>query len=126
MISDGCIIYPGAKVIRSVLAPGVQVHSGSEVRESIILSSAVISANSTIERAIIDKRVEIGEGARIGGMEPVDSLSITMIGKNSRMNPGITVEAGAVIGTDVIPGDYSGNIIRGDDYVQTKRLPFEI
>ena len=126
MISDGCVIYPGAKVIRSVLAPGVRVNSGAEVRESILLSSTTIGSDSIIERAIIDKRVEIGDRARIGGNDPEGDLQITMIGKNSMMNPGITVEAGAVIGTDVIPEDYSGNIIRGDDYVQTKRLPFEI
>lgn len=126
MISDGCVIYPGAKVIRSVLAPGVRVNSGAEVRESILLSSTTIGSDSIIERAIIDKRVEIGDRARIGGIDPEGDLQITMIGKNSMMNPGITVEAGAVIGTDVIPEDYSGNIIRGDDYVQTKRLPFEI
>lgn len=126
MITDGSVIYPGARVERSILSPGVRVLPDAVVRESVILTDTVIGSGAVVERSIIDKRVTIGEQARIGGIVPGDEPLITMIGKNSDLSPGIIVEPGAIIGTDVIPADLSGSLIRGDDYVQTKRLPFEI
>jgi glucose-1-phosphate adenylyltransferase len=125
MVTDGCILYPGAQVERSILAPGVKVYPGAVVRESIVLSEAEIGAGAVIERSIIDKRASIGDQGHIGGCT-TESPLITMIGKNSQLTPGIIIEPGAIVGTDVIPSDIPGNVIRGDDYVQTKRLPFEI
>jgi hypothetical protein len=49
-----------------------------------------------------------------------------MVGKNSHLSDGIIVEPGAVIATDVIPSDLTMKVIRGDDYVQTRRLPYEV
>jgi hypothetical protein len=36
------------------------------------------------------------------------------------------IEAGAVIGTDVIPSDFTAALVRARDYIQTRRLPYEI
>ena len=50
-----------------------------------------------------------------------------MIGKNSRILPGMVVEPGAVVGTDVIDSDYPDpKRVRSSDYIQTKRLSYEI
>ncbi len=126
MITDGCELAPGSLVERSVLSPGVKVGPGAVIRESIVLTDAVISAEAVIEHAIIDKKVFVGEKARVGSrvadLEPV----ITTVGKNSQIPPGMVVEAGAVIGTDVIAEDYPSQIVRGGAYIQTKRLPYEI
>jgi hypothetical protein len=54
--------------------------------------------------------------------EPV----LTMIGKNSEVPKGYTIEPGAVIGTDVIEIDYPSTVVRGDDYILTKRLAHEV
>jgi glucose-1-phosphate adenylyltransferase len=126
MLSDGCVISSGAYVERSVLSPGVQVHSGALIRESVVLTDAVIEAGAIVERTIVDKRSRIGENARVGaiqaGLQPV----ITMLGKNSRITPGLRVEPGAVIGTDVIPSDLPERLVRGDEYVETRRFPYEV
>ncbi len=126
LICDGCEISPTAKVIRSVLSPGVMVKPGAVVRESILLTDTVIEADAVVERAIIDKRVKINSKARIGGMVEAAEPVLTMIGKNSEVPKGYTVEAGAVIGTDVVEGDYPSSIVRGDDYILTKRLAHEV
>jgi glucose-1-phosphate adenylyltransferase len=126
MICDGCEISSNAKVIRSVLSPGVLVKSGAIIRESIILTDTMIDSDAIIERAIIDKKVRIQSNARIGGMIEADEPVLTMIGKNSEVPNGYTVEPGAVIGTDVIESDYSGRTVRGDDYILTKRLAHEV
>jgi glucose-1-phosphate adenylyltransferase len=126
MICDGCEIQSNAKVIRSVLSPGVTVRSGAIVRESIILTDTVIDTDAVIERAIIDKRVRVHPKARVGGMFDSPDLVLTMIGKNSEVPQGYTVEPGAVIGTDVCDTDYPAQVVRGDDYILTKRLAHEV
>jgi hypothetical protein len=52
--------------------------------------------------------------------------AISMVGKNSLVTPGLRIEAGAIIGTDVIPEDIKTATIRGDEYIQTKRLAYEV
>jgi glucose-1-phosphate adenylyltransferase len=126
LICDGCEIEPTAKVIRSVLSPGVLVRPGAVIRESILLTDTVVEADAVIERAIIDKRVRISSHARVGGMVDGPEPVLTMIGKNSVVPKGYTVEAGAVIGTDVIESDFPASLIRGDDYILTKRLAHEV
>ncbi|MGE5123525.1 MAG: glucose-1-phosphate adenylyltransferase family protein [Acidobacteriaceae bacterium] len=126
MICDGCEIEANARVVRSVLSPGVMVREGATVRESIILTDAVIEANAVVERTIVDKRVRIHPYARVGGMLEAGEPVLTMIGKNSEIPKDLVVEPGAVIGTDVIESDYPAKIVRGDDYILTKRLAHEV
>jgi glucose-1-phosphate adenylyltransferase len=126
MITDGAVIFSDAIVERSVLSPGVRVMSGAVVRESVILTDAIIRPGAVVERSIVDKRVDIGENAEVGKIDKNGDLSITMIGKNSQLPEKIKVEPGAVIATDVIPTDLSTNLIRSGDYIQTKRLAYEV
>ncbi len=126
LITDGCVILPGARVERSVLSPGVRIEAGAVVRESVVLTDTNIAQGAVLERVIVDKRVRIGANAHLGGIAPGQEPVIAMIGKNSQISPGMIVEPGALIGTDVIPEDFPSNLIRGDDYIQTKRAPYEI
>lgn len=126
MITDGCVLSSGAVVERSILSPGVRVLPGAVIRESVILTDAVVQAGARVERAIVDKRVVIGEKAVVGGIDLSDQPRITMIGKNSQLPPDLKVEPGAVIATDVIPSDLSSDLVRSSDYIQTKRLAYEV
>lgn len=126
MITDGCVIYGGATVDHSVLSPGVIVHPGAVIRNSVILTDSVVHSGAVVECAIIDKKVAIGENARVGQLSETEPQPITMVGKNSVVSPGLVVEAGAVIATDVIPSDYPSEVIRRGDFIQTKRLPYEV
>jgi hypothetical protein len=49
-----------------------------------------------------------------------------MIGKNSQLPENLIVEPGAVIATDVIPSDLTTKLVRSSDYIQTKRLAYEV
>jgi glucose-1-phosphate adenylyltransferase len=126
MITDGCVIYPGATVERSILSPGVTVKNGAIVRESVLLTDTVIEAGAIVERTIIDKRTQVGENARVGAIEAGPEPRIAMIGKNSIIPPSMIIQPGAIIGTDVIPDDFSSPIVQSDDYIQTKRLAYEV
>jgi glucose-1-phosphate adenylyltransferase len=126
MITDGCVIASGAKIERSILAPGVRVESGAVVHESVILTDAVVKAGASVEHTIVDKRVQVGENAHVGSMALDPEPHITMLGKSAIIPAGYTIAAGAIIGTDVAPDDYPSNTVRGDDFIQTKRLAYEV
>ena len=126
MIVDGCEIAPGAHIERSVLGPGVRVKEEAIIRESVILTDSTIESGAIVERSIIDKKVTVCPMAHIGSIESEGELSIPMIGKHSIVPAGLRIEAGAVIGTDVIESDYPSRPIGHDDYIQTKRLPYEV
>ncbi len=126
MVSDGCIIHGEALVERSVLSPGVVVESGAVVRESVLLTDAVVERGAVVERAVLDKRVRIGSKARVGRISAAPEEGLPMIGKNSIVPAGVTVEPGAVIATDVLPADYRSPVITRDTYLETRRLPHEL
>ncbi len=126
MITDGCVLESGSLIERSILSPGVRVEAGAVIRESIILTDSIIKAGAVVEHTIMDKRVVVSENARVGKILESGEPKICMIGKNSVIPAGYAIEAGAVIGTDVIDEDYPSNVVRGEDYIQTKRLAYEI
>ena len=64
LVSPGCRI--SGKVVRSVLAPGVVVEEGAEVRDSVVLYDVTVRSGASVARAIVDDRAEVGEGAKVG------------------------------------------------------------
>ena len=65
MVSSGSIIS-GARVERSILSPGVHIHSYASVSESILMDGVEVGRHAKIRRAIIDKGVHVPEHFRIG------------------------------------------------------------
>jgi glucose-1-phosphate adenylyltransferase len=65
IVSMGCIVS-GSEVRRSILSPGVRVHSFCDIQDSILMTKSTINRHSRIKRAIIDRNVEIPRGAVIG------------------------------------------------------------
>ena len=125
MITDGCELEAGAIVEHSILSPGVLVRQGAIIRESIVLTGTEINPGVVLEHAIIDKHVSIGSNAHVGSIFSRTEPEVVMVGKNSHIPGEYTIEAGAVIGTDVIEGDYPSNLVHGDDYIQTRRSVYE-
>jgi len=105
MITDGSIICSGARVVRSVLSPGVYVGPGAVVYESVVLTDSYIEKDAVIERAVVDKGVVVGQGARVGEFVEGGDLSITCIGKNSTIPPRFVVKQNAILGTDLLAED---------------------
>jgi glucose-1-phosphate adenylyltransferase len=65
MVSAG-VIVTGGTVRRSVLSPGVVVHSYSSVEDAVLLQDVEIGRGATVRRAILDKNVKVPPGAQIG------------------------------------------------------------
>lgn len=84
LISPGCTIR--GRVVRSVLGPGVVVEEGATVRNAVIFGHTTIGAGARVDGAVIDERVSVADGVRIGRRGKRDlpaSLSadeITLIG----------------------------------------------
>ncbi len=126
MITDGCEIAAHALVERSILSPGVKVDAGAVIHESIILTDTHIETGAIVERAVIDKKVRIGNNARVGGILNGEETIITTIGKNSQIPALSVIMPGAIIDTDVIASDFTSKTIRSDDYIKTRRQPYEV
>ena len=60
------VIVSGGSVRRSVLSPGVRVHSFAEVDQSVLLDGVDVGRNAVIRNAILDKNVRVAERAQIG------------------------------------------------------------
>jgi glucose-1-phosphate adenylyltransferase len=65
MVCAGAVLS-GATARRSVLSPGAHLHSYAEVEDSILLHGAEVHRSAVVKRAILDKNVQILEGAKIG------------------------------------------------------------
>jgi glucose-1-phosphate adenylyltransferase len=65
LVSDGCIVS-GGRINRSILSPHCRLNSYSEVDESILLQGVVLGRHVKVQKAIIDKFVEIPAGMQIG------------------------------------------------------------
>jgi glucose-1-phosphate adenylyltransferase len=65
LVSPGCIVS-GAHVHRSVLGPGVRVHSYARVEESVLGEGCDIGRDARVRRAVLDKFVRVEPGATIG------------------------------------------------------------
>lgn len=98
LISEGCRIE--GRVERSVLGPGVVVAAGALVRDAIVMEDCRVGPGCRIERCVVDKRVELGEGCRIGGegagpcneeKPHVLSAGYSLVAKDSRVPAGWTI-----------------------------------
>ena len=65
LVSQGVIVSGGA-VGRSILSPGVRVHSRSTVDESVLMHGVDVGRGAVVRRAILDKNVVVWPGARVG------------------------------------------------------------
>jgi glucose-1-phosphate adenylyltransferase len=65
LVCNGVIIS-GGRVNRSVVSPGVRVHSYAEVERSVLLHGVDIGRHAVVRNAILDKNVRVAEGAQIG------------------------------------------------------------
>lgn len=65
MVSQG-VVVSGGTVRRSVLSPGVRVHSYSDISGCVLLNGVSVGRHAQLRNAIVDKHVRIPEGAKIG------------------------------------------------------------
>ncbi len=77
VVSAGCVLNT-ARVVRSVLSPGVHCEKNTLVEESILFPDVIVGAGAKIRRAIIEKGVKIPPGYEIGYDEEKDRKLFTL------------------------------------------------
>jgi glucose-1-phosphate adenylyltransferase len=93
MVCAGVVIS-GGEVRRSVVSPGVIVHSHAQVEGCVLMHGVDVGRNAIVRNAIIDKQVYIADGAQIG-VDPewdrarftVSPGGIVVIGKGEKVDP---------------------------------------
>ncbi|HMC70437.1 MAG TPA: glucose-1-phosphate adenylyltransferase, partial [Mycobacteriales bacterium] len=65
LVSSGCIIS-GGEVRRSILSPGVRVHSRAEVDGCVLLHGVDVGRGAKLRRVIVDKGVVVPPDTTIG------------------------------------------------------------
>jgi glucose-1-phosphate adenylyltransferase len=115
LLCDGCQVDGTA--IRSIISPGVHIAAGAVVRDAIIMTDTVIEADAEVDRAIVDKRVRVEEGAKLGWGEDNTpnhnwperlNTGLTVVGKWAVVPRGVKVGRNVVIFPRVKAKDYPG------------------
>jgi glucose-1-phosphate adenylyltransferase len=118
LLSNGCIVE--GIVERSVISPGVYVSAGAVVRDSVVMNDTRIGPGATIDRAIIDKEVDIPEGVQIGfgddntpNQQLPKSLNtgLTVIGKRARLPASVRIGHNVIINPGALPESFAGEEI---------------
>jgi glucose-1-phosphate adenylyltransferase len=65
LLSPG-VIVSGGRVSRSVLSPGVRVHSWARVENAVLFEGVEVGQHAVVRNAIIDKGVVVPNGVQIG------------------------------------------------------------
>jgi glucose-1-phosphate adenylyltransferase len=116
LITNGCVIEGTVK--HSILSPGVRVRPGAIVQHSVLMTDSVIEENAIVGHAILDKRVHVGAGARIGWADNQVSCTstdldhrITVIGKNTLIPPHTRIGCNCTIAADLPEGAFEADLI---------------
>ncbi|MCU1594766.1 MAG: glucose-phosphate adenylyltransferase [Frankiales bacterium] len=92
LVSQG-VIVSGGTVRKSILSPGVRVHSRAEVDSSVLMHGVDVGNGAVVRNAILDKNVVIWPGAKIGvdrehdlarGLTVTDS-GVVVLGKGEQV-----------------------------------------
>jgi glucose-1-phosphate adenylyltransferase len=113
IVTHGTIV--NGTVERSILFPGVVVEEGAVVRDSIVMGESWIGPRAELDRCILDKRVHVGPGAKVG-VGPADrpnracpehlSSGLTIIGKTSRIPEGLVIGRNVRVAPDMVEEDF--------------------
>jgi glucose-1-phosphate adenylyltransferase len=77
LVSSGCIIS-GARIVRSILSPGIFVAEHALIENSIIMNRVRVGQGAIVKNAIIDKGVVVPPGFQIGVDKEEDKKRFTI------------------------------------------------
>ena len=120
LISHGCIV--NGTVLNSVLSPGVRVYDGAVVRDLVVLLDSEIGPGAVVDKAIIDKFVEVGAGAVVGFGDDLETpnvdepeylrTGITLVGERARIPAGTRIGRNCLIEPSVVESDFPGPVVQ--------------
>lgn len=127
LVSHGCVIR--GTVEHSILSPGVIVHQGAVIRDSVVMTDCVIGEGAVVDRCILDKEAVIGRGAQLGrgGVDVPNLLEperlntgITLVGRKARVPANVTIGRNVLIAPDVQERHFLSRDIPSGDVVEVQ------
>ena len=122
MVASGCVIE--GTVVNSVLSPGVHVKKGATVSNSVVFADSIIEENAVVDLAILDKRVYVGAGSRVGDGDGLDVANkkfpthlytgISLIGKEAMIPPGVRIGRNCIVNFGFHDGSFGGKTVLAD------------
>ena len=125
ILGSGTIVE--GRVVNSVLFSGVRVKKGAVVCDSVVMSDTVVEEGAVVHRAILDKAVVVGEKAVVGYGEDwtpnrkfPDMLQsgLTVVGKNTRIPPGVLIGRNCRIGPDLDYEDFQDTLVPSGESIE--------
>ena len=122
-IVERCIIGEGSEiygqVYNSVIGCGVTIGKGTVVRNSIIMNQCHIGNNCTVEKAIIDEYVNVGDGVELGTLEEkpnelkpnIYNQGLVTIGEKSVIPDHVKIGKNSVVSGETTIEDYPEGIL---------------
>ncbi len=115
-----CDVVLEGSVQHSVISPGVIIENGAVVRDSVVMHRCRIEAGAIVDRAILDKNVQVGSGAQVGCGEVIPnqlhprtlSSGVTVIGKGTSIPPGMRIGRSCIVAPDMRASDFSDLEVR--------------
>ncbi|OLN31536.1 Glucose-1-phosphate adenylyltransferase [Desulfosporosinus metallidurans] len=94
LVCNGCIIH--GEVNNSILAPGVYVGKGVQIKDSILLPYAKVHTGSVIRKTIVGENAEIMRHCNVGaeGRSASDQAGITVIEDHHIIPEGSVIKEG--------------------------------
>lgn len=65
VIGEGCVIKPGARIIRSSIGPGVHIEEKAVIEDSVVWGYSRIGSSASVNGAVIGKSCYIGRNAAV-------------------------------------------------------------
>jgi len=127
ILTHGTIV--NGRVERSVLSPGAVVEEGALVRDSIVMGESWIGQGAVVDRAILDKRVHVGPGARVGFGDDATpnracpehlSSGLTVVGKGTRIAEGVTIGRNCRVAPDLVEDDFPHAVVPSGEALERK------
>lgn len=130
LISRGCLI--NGECVHSVISPGVKIHKGAVIRNSIIMNDTEIHGGCIVDNAIVDKSVVIDTDVWLGWGEnsaPNQSYplhltnGLTIVGKGAYLPPQTHIGRNCILFPFVTSQDYPGKLVECGTTLLSSHLP---
>lgn len=78
VLGDACTVKPGARIVNSVVGPGVHIEEKAFIENSVIWSHARVSSFASVRDAVVGRSCHVGRNAVVGpGTVLGDKTSLT-------------------------------------------------
>ncbi len=87
LLSNG-VVVAGARVVNSVLSPGVRIEPGALVENAVLLDDVVVGSGARVSRSVLDKNTMVQAGASVGlefgeSQQATSEGGVVVVAKNS-------------------------------------------